>query len=988
MANVGNIRLNGANVNAAVPTTIFSTSTAAISNYITLIGANAAARTFNIGDYITQNGSAGNAIVVEQSINNPLIRIEYINESFVTDGGNIRLNGANVNAAVPSTIFSTASVIYNNGRFANGSGNVAVNGLATTVFPTANIKAVTTRTITANVGDYITQVGATGNAVITSVTEDAVGIPVEFRSGTFTPFAGNLRINGTDANVIVRNLILISNPFAFRANVGDYITQGSANARVTANVFSSADLVVEFVANTFTVNGSNIQINGSNVNAYPGDVVYQTDISVVYNSANTFDVNSDIILISNVSTNSSLSSYINLGAELGLRTEEGTIGFDEAKFDQGTLSLPQGLQIDLETGWIYGQLPTQTINQIDYEFEIVAFKRDDATYSDRELYTLTVLGDLNNRIDWITPSDLGTIENGELSDLFVTALHTNPGTPKTLYYSLKLGGAHRLPQGLSLTSTGLLSGRVSFMLFSLDNGVVTIDGGDTTFDNTYTFTVTASAIDGSIAADRTFTVRVLERNKLPFENLYLKALPSQAQRTQFTNIIRNTDIFPLDLIYRIEDPYYGLAKDIKTLFLPGLNPTALEDYAAAAATNHFKKRILFGEVKTARAVDSNFNVKYEVVYLEIKDENTTVDGKFPASTQLLDGLIENPYYDANGNSYSTAYPNAFGNMEFVMVDNLGYANKGALPDWMTSRQADGRVLGFTRAVVLAYTKPDASALISYRLRTANFNLNEIDFTIDRYQVDNILSDNYDVAASAFLTSTETTFDRYPASPNPNAGTVDFALSIPFEQVNKNTIATIRELGGFDGLRNIKSGQTLVFAQQEFRRDQNDIGDYNQGWSQVQTLWDEVAWDYDVNVTDNNNPLGDPTPGVGWDQAQYVPGFEENNLDPTVANQRIGIWEVAVDEDNIVTLNFVRTVVFQEKLYVRNGFTYGGTNIFYDPEEKANNTIPNYSIIQQEIRTQYTTFDGNGTRFYDNRDEYVLPEIGDKYIKFTKTGVFT
>jgi hypothetical protein len=394
-------------------------------------------------------------------------------------------------------------------------------------------------------------------------------------------------------------------------------------------VFSSASLDVEFIANTFTINGSNIRINGSNVNAFPGNAVYQTDVAVTYNTENTFDVNfsgdSGIVFIGNVSTNSTVTAYLGLGADLGLRTEEGTIGFDEAKFDQGTLSLPQGLQIDLETGWIYGQLPTQTINQIDYEFEIVAFKRDDATYSDRELYTLTVLGDLNNRIDWITPSDLGTIENGELSDLFVTALHTNPGIPKTLYYSLKGGVAQRLPQGLSLTSTGLLSGRVSFMLFSLDNGVVTIDGGDTTFDNTYTFTVTASAVDGSISADRTFTVRVLERNKLPFENLYLKALPSQAQRTQFTDIIRNTDIFPTELIYRTEDPYYGLAKDIKTLFLPGLNPTALQNYVSAAATNHFRKRILFGEVKTARALDSNFNVKYEVVYLEIKDENTTID---------------------------------------------------------------------------------------------------------------------------------------------------------------------------------------------------------------------------------------------------------------------------------------------------------------------------------------------------------------------------
>jgi len=958
--------------------------TAAPGNFITQVSSGANATINNVGITSGSMNLAGNIITGFINTELPTYTITFSGNITANVGQFITqaVSGANARVISPVSNTNTASVLYVAGRFRNGSGNIAINGSARSVFPTANVKSVTTRTITANVGDTITQIGATGNAVITSVTEDAVSIPVEFRSGTFNPFAGNIRINGADASVIITSLVQISNPFAMRANVGDFITQGSANARVTSNVFSSANLSLEFITGSFTVNGSNIRINGGNVNAFPSNVVYQTDVTVTYNTPNTFDVNfggdTGIVFVNGNTTNSTVTAYLGLGADLGLISQEGTVGFDESKFDQGTLSLPEGLQIDLETGWIYGQLPTQTINQINYEFEIIAFKRDDSTYDDRELYTLTVLGDLNNRIDWITPSNLGTIENGELSDLFVTALHTNPGTPKTLYYSLKANGSHKLPQGLSLTSTGLLSGRVSFSLFSLDNGVVTIDEGNTTFDNTYTFTVTASAVDGSISADRTFTIRVLERNKLPFENLYLKALPSQAQRDRFTDIIRNTNVFPLDLIYRIEDPYYGLAKEIKTLFLPGLNPNALADYVAAASTNHFRKRIIFGDVKTAVALDTNFNVKYEVVYLEIRDENTNAQGQAPAATQLLDGLIENPYYDTEGNSYSTAYPNAFGNMDLVMISNLGYANKGALPDWMTSRQPDGRVLGFTRAVVLAYTKPGASALIAYRLQDQNINLNEIDFTVDRYQLDNVLSENYDITEGAFITSTETTFDRYPglSSVFVDVGTVDFALSIPFELVNKNSIISIRELGGFDGLRNIKSGQTIVFAEQEFFRDQNDVGDYNQGWSQVQTLWDGDPWDF------NGNPI------ITWDQAQYVPGYNENNFNPAIANQRIGIWAVTIDEDNIVTLEFVQTVTPYQKLYVRNGFTYGGTNIYYDPIVKPNRVIPNYSIIPQQIRTQYTTFDGNGTRFYDNRDEYVLPGTGDKYIKFTKTGVFT
>jgi len=986
----GNFWFNATiNDSAVIRLTGNTNLSATTGQFITQASSGANATIDTVGDTTGSMTLSGNIVTGFINVELPTYTITFSGNITASVGQFITqsISGANARVISPVSNTNTASVLYIAGRFTNGTGNIAINGSNRSVFPTANVKAVTTKTITANVGDTITQTGTTGNAVVTSITEDAVSIPVEFRSGTFSPFAGNIRINGADAGVIVTTLIQISNPFAMRANVGDFITQGSANARVTANVFSSATLSLEFIANSFTVNGSNIQINGTNVNAFPANVVYQTDLSVTYNAPNTFDVNfvgdAGVAFINGSTTNSTVTAYVALGAELGLVSNEGTIGFDESKFDQGTLALPPGLQIDTETGWIYGQLPTQTINQIDYEFEIVAFKRDDNTYTDTELYTLTVLGDLNNRINWITPNDLGTIENGELSDLFVTALHTNPGSPKTLYYSLKANGAHKLPQGLILTSTGFLSGRVSFSLFALDNGVVTIDNGNTTFDNTYTFTVTASAIDGSISADRTFTIRVLERNKLPFENLYLKALPTQAQRNQFRNIVQNTNIFPLELIYRVEDPYYGLAKDIKTLFLPGLNPSALADYVAAASTNHFKKRILFGDIKTAVALDSNFDIKYEVVYVEIKDENTNALGQSPAGTQLLDGLIENPYYDADGNSYSTAYPNAIGNMELVMISNLGYANKGALPDWMTSRQPNGRVLGFTRAVVLAYTKPGASSLIAYRLRDQNINLNEIDFTVDRYQLDNILSDNYDVEEGAFRTSTETTFDRYPGRSSifVDVGTVDFALSIAFEQINKNNTVTVQALGGFDGVRNIRSGQTIVFAQQEFFRDQNDVGSYNQGWNQVQSLWDSEPWDYDVNVNDN-------IPGIGWDQSQYVPGYNENNFDPSIENQRIGIWEVLVDQNNIITLNFVKTLTPYQTLYVRNGFTYGGTNIYYDPIVKPNNIIPNYSIIPQQIRIQYTTFDGNGTRFYDNRDEYVLPGIGDKYIKFTKTGVFT
>jgi hypothetical protein len=101
-----------------------------------------------------------------------------------------------------------------------------------------------------------------------------------------------------------------------------------------------------------------------------------------------------------------------------------------------------------------------------------------------------------------------------------------------------------------------------------------------------------------------------------------------------------------------------------------------------------------------------------------------------------------------------------------------------------------------------------------------------------------------------------------------------------------------------------------------------------------------------------------------------------------------VWEVTISAGGVITLNFVKAINFFDKLYVTNGYTYGGTNIYFDPVVKSKKNIPNYSIIRQQIDTSSTKFDGGGTRFLNYRDSYVVPEQGDKYIKFAKNGVFT
>jgi hypothetical protein len=1006
------------------------------------------------GRYITQLSSGANAVVLSNTSVSKVVTLQYNSGSpaFIINSAStihrLSSNGANISVAPSWTANTTVSFTttgsmpspltseqtyyirdvssntfkltsYPGGPaidlLSNGSGTITltvtgqtatfsnvtdrVTAVASPTYPVSSTEIPNALTFQANIGDYITQTGTSANAVVLANVVNAIAVPIRFISSNFGTGGGNIKINGGNVSVYPIYEFQSVSPIGLTVNPNDYITQvgGNANVRVNkSNIFSATSIPVEYVSGIFNPTG-NLRVNGITTDVYPTSVLFRTNVQATYSTAVTFRLN---LPTANVSINGNPtdnipSDVIDVGVTISASPSvEGTQGFGESKFDQGTIGLPGTLNLNIDTGWITGYVPSQSASRIDYTFEVLTYKSEYSIYRDTQLFTLTVLGDLNNNINWITPTNLGSIYNGKISDLYVQAESTKG---RVLYYDFKPNSANRLPQGLILTSTGLLAGRVSFQVFSLDSGATTLDGGvfgnnSTTFDNLYTFTVRASDIDGTVEDYRTFTISVIQANEVPYENLYLKALPSSDQREAFLNLITDQQIFPPQLIYRETDPNFGRATGIKSLFLPGLAPSTAADYVDAASKNHYTKRLTFGKIKTARALDASFNTKYEVVYVELLDENTNEFGKGPDNVIDLTSVISTPFYDKDGNEFTIAYPNSFVNMQSQMVDSLGYANKGALPDWMTSKQADGKILGFVRGAVLAYALPGKADTIAYRLRESDFNLNDIDFTIDRYQLDNILTENYNIEEQSYTRSNETTFDRYPGVSGifVDVGTVDYALSVSYESINGRTVEDIVAAGGLDGVTNFRDGDTLVFAEQEFRRDQADTGEYNQGWSDVLSLWDADPWAYNADTSDADIliPSADTSPGLAWDKSDYVPGYNEHLSDILIDNKRIGIWKVNIIDSNIVILTYENTINFYEKLFVRRGFTYGKTNIFFDPSVKEGNQVPNYSIIPQQVRTTYTKFDGNGTRFFDYRDEYALPESGDKYIKFTKTGVFT
>jgi hypothetical protein len=759
-------------------------------------------------------------------------------------------------------------------------------------------------------------------------------------------------------------------------------------------------------------------------------------------------------------------------------------------FDQDTGDLPPGVTLDHVTGWLTGHLEEQIEEKRTYTFYIYCYKEmtrisspDPLTgevtiislgryVSDPVKFTLTVLGDLENVVTWSTPYDLGYMDNGEISEFAVSGSTTaiykgitepNYGKVKSLNYRLKeplpsmltygvngylkytTQARSKLPQGLKLLDNGLIVGRTTFEYFSLDGGETTIDNGTILFDYEYIFTITASdetpTHPPTISSDKTFRIRIKDYNKTPYENIYLRALTSPAQRMEFSSLLNDTNIFPPELIYRPSDPWFGKAKDIKFLFAAGMTPSSAAMYIESMSGHHYNKRVSLGEVKTAVALDVNYNVKYEVVYIDALDPQGKVAYAIDRESQVITQYKDLPF--------SVVYPNSFDNMH-KEVGGVGYANRGAIPQWMLNQQEDGRVLGFTRGVILAYTVPGASKLIAYRLQHSEnkFEFNSIDFVADRYQLDHVLSKNYDVANHKFYKSPETTFDRLDPLGGQRlyAGTeytkevaindailsglhlttdseqiqtrvdsavsamphiaVDFAVSKPFDEINGQTLSYILLHGGLDGVATIHTGQYLIFAKQEnFTQTPDQLAMIRDPFDS--NIFDRMLFDEGILPESYSNKEND-----GWnvmygvyDDTTYsstpycptgvVPGWNERliagdaNVATRVKNQRAGIWKVVVTEENIVFLEFVIETNINEYVQVKNGQSYGDTRLYYDPVVKIGQTVPAYSLLSNKVRNSHdaTRFDLGATRFFSNIDIYADPETDDVYLKFPKFNAY-
>ena len=417
--------------------------------------------------------------------------------------------------------------------------------------------------------------------------------------------------------------------------------------------------------------------------------------------------------------------------------------------------LPPGLTLDPNSGWLYGYIPFGGVLAADYSFTLIAWQSTDHDNRSGEYdYTLTITGPVNSDVDWLTPSSaveraknpssLGLIDNGATSTFYVEAVSVS-GIP--LQYQLVSGSDSRLPQGLQLLTSGHIAGRVSFDTFILDGGTTVFDVNlntvdqPTTFDLVAIFTVNAFSVNGLIDVDKTFSITVVRRYEVPFDNLYIQAMPPQNDRDLLASLLQNPTIFPPSLIYRNDDLNFGVARNVVYNHAYGLTATTLDTYVESLNLNHYWKNLVLGEIKTAQALDDDGNILYEVVYSNVVDDLVNNDGvtvdkqvvlAFPINANTLDEI-------------DAVWPNGLQDMRDQVIDVVGQISN-VLPRWMLSYQPDGRVLGFTPAWVIAYTNPGQSGQVAYNIQTHfGDQLNLVDFEVDRYELDNLLTKNWDRA---------------------------------------------------------------------------------------------------------------------------------------------------------------------------------------------------------------------------------------------------
>jgi hypothetical protein len=389
------------------------------------------------------------------------------------------------------------------------------------------------------------------------------------------------------------------------------------------------------------------------------------------------------------------------------------------------------------------------------------------TSKTEKTFTVTVIGEIDSAVEWITDSDLGTIKPNTPSDKYLQATSLLYGG--RISYEFVSGS---LPSGLQFLPTGAIQGKVKQFADDAGPGLTRFfertdnlapaedsstlsrdyssifDAATTTYDLKFTFTVRARDSVNFATVNRTFSLSVLVSNNKTFANLYIKALQSKPKRLAWFNFITDATIFRPTDIYRYGDSNFSVQTDLRVLIYAGIESVTAVKFVQAMSRNHYHKRLKFGQVKTAKAKDPvTQETVYEIIYVDIVDD-LEKNGRSISQTVNLPNNINSKVlisYDSikidsniplvSDSDHQRVFPNSIKNMR-SRIGTIGDRDREFLPLWMRSAQDQASFeTGFIPALPLCYCKPGSAENILARIKASVFDFKTIDFVADRYIID-------------------------------------------------------------------------------------------------------------------------------------------------------------------------------------------------------------------------------------------------------------
>jgi hypothetical protein len=415
------------------------------------------------------------------------------------------------------------------------------------------------------------------------------------------------------------------------------VTDGKAyvNQSYSINVYAHNDIRAD---NAKLTADSILFTADTDANRTPILLTNQSDLGDYANftSGNYFAFKFQGIDLDNVPVGYAISGAGNSGG-----WDEDTNGWDSQPWDQSPYSLPYGLSLDPNTGWLTGYVPELSTPMSVFKFGMYVYNFfDPSIKSEIKIFTINLLSALDLRVNWITDSDLGHIDNGSVSQLYVQA--TTPSNRK-LYYSLANGS--KLPQGLVLQNDGIISGRVTFQSFGIDGNY----SSRTTFDvNNYNL----GMVDAPTTFDSTYTFTVLAQDYS--NNKTIKTITNNTIAT----IIYGSTTFTVVDTTGIEVGHYvtgvGFLADTRVI---GISDNSITiNYATTESASNINVQFYSVTTSVGLSGQKTFTLKTNSITYSSYDDLYIVAKPQLAKRQILNTILGNTDYFANDDIYRPTDP--------------------------------------------------------------------------------------------------------------------------------------------------------------------------------------------------------------------------------------------------------------------------------------------------------------------------------------------